>query len=232
MTRTSTHLLRIFITGLIAALPLAATVAIFWWLVSVLNIWLGPGSAIGQILGSFGPGVAESPWAAYLLGVALVGLAIFLLGLLVEAGLQRGLTTVVESVLGRIPVVRGVYDLAQKLVALVAQRDARGLKSMRPVWCHFGGAPQDGMPRVAVLGLQSTPEPVLIEGRPYYGVIVPTAPVPVGGGLLFLPTDWVRPADIGMEALTSIYVSMGMTAAQHVGHAGRTNPVQGPSKAT
>jgi uncharacterized membrane protein len=45
-------------------------------------------------------------------------------------------------------------------------------------------------------------------------VIVPTAPVPIGGGLLFAPVHWITPADIGMEALTSIYVSMGVTSSQ------------------
>ena len=45
-------------------------------------------------------------------------------------------------------------------------------------------------------------------------MIVPTAPVPIGGGLLFAPLAWITPAEIGMEALTSIYVSMGITSAQ------------------
>jgi uncharacterized membrane protein len=61
---------------------------------------------------------------------------------------------------------------------------------------------------------------VWIGGRPYVGVIVPTAPVPVGGGLLFLPQAWVTPAAVGIEALTSIYVSMGITAGQHLPAAG------------
>jgi uncharacterized membrane protein len=69
---------------------------------------------------------------------------------------------------------------------------------------------------VAVLGLLSTPEPVFIGDRPYMGVIVPTAPVPVGGGLLYLPQDWVTQADVGFEALTSIYVSLGLTSGQHL----------------
>jgi uncharacterized membrane protein len=67
-----------------------------------------------------------------------------------------------------------------------------------------------------VLGLLSSAEPVFLQGRPHLAVIVPTAPVPVGGGLLFVPADWVRVADVGMEALTSIYVSMGVTAHQHL----------------
>ncbi|HRD86628.1 MAG TPA: hypothetical protein PLF63_15835, partial [Rubrivivax sp.] len=61
-----------------------------------------------------------------------------------------------------------------------------------------------------------TPEPVWIAGRAYLAVIVPTAPVPVGGGLLYLPREWVEPAEVGFEALTSIYVSMGLSSPQHL----------------
>ena len=50
--------------------------------------------------------------------------------------------------------------------------------------------------------------------REYQIVIIPTAPVPIGGGLLFMPTEMVQPADVSVEALMSIYVSMGITAPQ------------------
>ena len=222
MSRKSGHLLRIFVTGLLAALPLAATLLIFWWAATRLLQWVGPQSAVGRLLGRIGLGVTGSEIAGYAIGVAAVAAAIFALGLLVEAGLQRGLQRIVDGVLRRIPLVRTVYDLAQKMVGLFAQRDTEGLKSMSAVWCHFGGPPADAADpsRAAVLALLSTPQPVWIGGRPYVGVIVPTAPVPVGGGLLFLPQAWVTPAAVGIEALTSIYVSMGITAGQHLPAAG------------
>jgi uncharacterized membrane protein len=47
--------------------------------------------------------------------------------------------------------------------------------------------------------------------------MVPTAPVPFGGGLFFLPAEWVRPAAFGVEGLTNIYVSMGVTAPDYMG---------------
>jgi len=218
MTRTAAQLLRIFATGLLAALPLAATLLIFWWAARTLLAWVGPDSAIGRVLSRVGLGVTGSEVAGYLIGVALVAAAIFLLGLLVEAGLQRGLQKLVDAVMRRIPLVRTVYELAQKMVGLFGQpRDGDGMKSMSAVWCHFGGPPAEGEPgRAAVLALLSTPQPVMIGGRPYVGVIVPTAPVPVGGGLLYLPQAWVQPADVGIEALTSIYVSMGITSGQHL----------------
>jgi len=57
---------------------------------------------------------------------------------------------------------------------------------------------------------------VEVAGRRCLAVLVPTAPVPVGGGLLYVPEDWVSPARISIEALTSLYVSMGVTSAQHL----------------
>lgn len=211
MKTTTSHLLRIFIAGLLAALPLAATVAVFWWGASLLIRWLGPESAVGSVLVQVGLGVTGSEVVGYLIGVGIILAAIFLLGLLVEVGLQRGMVSLLNAVLGRIPVVRTVYDFAQKMTGLLKQRDADGVRSMTAVWCHFGG-----VGGAAVLGLQSTSEPVLIGGRTYLAVLVPTAPVPVGGGLLYVPVDWVQPADVGIEALTSIYVSMGVTSAQHL----------------
>jgi uncharacterized membrane protein len=210
MKRTSAHLLRVFVAGLLAVLPLAATVVIFWWAVNLLIGWLGPKSMVGGLLLSIGLGVTGSEWVGYLLGVGLVAALIYVLGLVVEAGFQRGAAKVMEAVVRRIPLVGSVYALARKMVALFAQRDERGQSSMRAVWCHFGG-----VGGAAVLALQSTPQPVQVGGRSYLAVLVPTAPVPVGGGLLFVPEDWVTPADVGIEALTSIYVSMGVTAPEH-----------------
>jgi uncharacterized membrane protein len=35
--------------------------------------------------------------------------------------------------------------------------------------------------------------------------------VPVGGGLLYVPAAWIKFADFGVEALMSIYFSMGVS---------------------
>jgi uncharacterized membrane protein len=43
---------------------------------------------------------------------------------------------------------------------------------------------------------------------------LPGAPVPMGGALLYIPAEWIKPASFGVEGLTSIYVSMGITTPQ------------------
>jgi uncharacterized membrane protein len=225
LRQPSRHLIGLFVTGALAALPLAATFAIFWWVAGMLISWLGPNSLVGRIMAALGLGVGGSELFGYLVGIILVFVSLVLLGALVRTGVQQGASRLLDGALRRIPLVRTVYDLATRLVDLLRQSDREGPKSMSAVWVHFGGVGEEG---VAVLGLLSSAEPVVLEGRPHLAVIVPTAPVPVGGGLLFVPADWVRVADVGMEALTSIYVSMGVTAQQHLPEA-RRPPVSGDS---
>ena len=209
-------LLRIFVTGALAALPLAATLLIFIWAANVLIRWLGPESAVGQLMVSIGLGVGGSEVVGYALGVAIVAAALFGLGLLVETRLQRGLAAAVNALVNRIPLVRSVYELLRRMVALFVHREGEGngLHSMSAVWCHFGGPSADG--NSAALALLGSDVPVLVNGQRCLAVLIPTAPVPVGGGLLYVPEHWITPADIGVEAVTSIYVSMGLTSPQYL----------------
>lgn len=207
------RMLRIFVTGLLAALPLVATLLILVWAVRLLVGWLGPSSLVGHGLRTIGLGVTGSEVAGYAIGIAIVVAVVFGLGLLVEAGLERGMARIVHAIVSRIPIVRSIYDVAQRFVDLFARREGGdGMKSMQPVWCHFGGPGG-----AAALGLLSSPQPITIGEGQFLGVLVPTAPVPVGGALIFVPASWVTPADVGVEALTSIYVSMGVTSADQLG---------------
>lgn len=218
MKRSLRQLTRTFVTGLLAALPLFVTAAVFIWLGRLLYAWLGPSSLVGQLFVGLGIGLSGSVMLGYVLGAFIIVLGVFALGLLVEAELQRGLARLVNAVVRRIPLVRNVYDLISRFVDMLSQGEDDGLKTMSPVWCRFGDSGG-----VKVLALLSSPEPVVIEGQRHLAVLVPTAPVPVGGGLLYVREDWVTPADVGMDGLTSIYVSMGVTSSQVLGR-GQAGP--------
>lgn len=217
--------LRIFVTGLLAALPLLATLGIVGWALNLIWAWFGPSSLVGGAVAAIGFGMTGSPVMGYVFGIAFFVAAIFGLGLLVENGFERGLARLVNGIMNRIPVVRGVYDLVRRMVDLFSQRDEEGLKAMRSVWCHFGG-----IGGAAALALLSTPEPIVLGEKRYLGVLIPTAPVPIGGGLIYVPEEWVTPADVGVEAVTSLYVSMGVTSAKYLPTESNDVPPQPASK--
>ena len=218
MATKSSKLVRIFLAGVLAAFPLIATALLIAFVVGIVIQWLGPSSAVGKVMSQLGLGIAGLEWVGYVIGLAIVILGILILGLLVEKGLQKGFSAIINGLVRKIPIVRTIYDTIHQFVGLVAKRDDDQLRSMRPVWVHFGGSGG-----VSALALLSSPEAVLIKDEPCYAVIIPTAPVPIGGGLLYVPVDWVSPAEVGMEGLTSIYVSMGLTSAQFLPTTKSTN---------
>ena len=214
-----------WLAGLLVLLPLALTLAVLAWALSLVNRLLGPGSIVGQLFAALGSPFASHPSLRYLFGTLMLLAGIYLLGLLAQSRLQRSLQALVARTLRRIPIVGAVYNLADRFVGLLDRKQDADLGAMRPVWCLFGG---EG---VAVLALAPGAEPVVIDGRPYLAVMVPTAPVPFSGGLLYVPVDWVRPANIGVDALTSVYVSLGITpppSPDRVGVAGAVPSVRHP----
>jgi uncharacterized membrane protein len=213
------HPMRTLATGLLALLPLLATVLLLVWLTRFAAQYVGPGSAVGRFLGDLGLGGTQSETLSYALGLACVVVFVYAVGLLAEVGLQHGFNKLLNAVVQRIPVVRTIYDVLQKLVGLFSQQDDDKLKSMAPVWVYFGGKKEGTT--TATLAFLSTAEPVQINGHPYMGVIVPTAPVPIGGGLLFVPPTWLEPAAMGLEGVSSIYVSMGVTTQEVLTQAGQ-----------
>jgi uncharacterized membrane protein len=194
-----------WLAGLLVLLPLGLTLVLIVWLVGLLNSFLGPGSALGKLFAALGAPLAGDSPLAYLLGTVLLIVAVYPVGLAVQAGLKRPLERLADRTLRRIPLLGSLYDMADRVVGLLDRKQAADLRARSPVWCFFGG---DG---AAVLALAPSAESIMIEERAYRAVLVPTAPVPIGGGLLYVPAAWVKPANIGIDRVISTYVSMGLT---------------------
>lgn len=197
---------RIFLSGLLALLPIAVTVFVVAWLASLLNEYVGPGSWFGQQLANLGMSVNESSPAPYIFGIVIVLVAIYFLGLLMETRLGPWFASLIDRMISKIPVVSNLYGLSKRFTSLLDQKGDADISNMTSVWCFFGGEPS-----AAVLALLPSNQPVTIGSEKYLGVLIPSAPVPVGGALVYVPEKWIKPAEGGVEDLMSVYVSMGVT---------------------
>jgi uncharacterized membrane protein len=197
---------QIFLTGVVAILPLALTIAVLAWIVNLVHNWAGPSSMSGKLLRSVGLSVVACEATAYIVGVLLALLSVYVLGLLIERGAAKRLGHTFNEVLHRVPVLGTVYDASKQMTSIL-EPNPDSLKSMTPVMCYFGPNRDAGMP-----ALMPTPELVRIGGKEYHIVIIPTAPVPFGGALLMLQKECVQPAPCGLDELIGIYMSMGVTA--------------------
>ena len=202
-----TSLSKTFLVGLLTLLPLLITVVVITWGADLIASFLGPNTTLGEYLTGIGLTIGSNETYGYIVGILCILVAIFLLGSVVQFGLQERLNSILRNVIMRIPLIGNIYGLADKFVSMVDQQSTDPVQNMSPVWCFFGKERT-----VAVLALLPSTEQVFIDGRAYLGVLIPSSPVPVGGGLLFLPVDWVKPAEFGIDGLTSIYISMGVSA--------------------
>ena len=201
-----TRVVGTFIAGLLVLLPIALTIYLVIWAANIIITFVGPNSWIGVTLITIGFGLSATTWVAYLAGLLIVAFGIYVLGVIVESRLQTGFHRVVGTVMQRIPLIGTVYDLIKRLIAMLERRDDGTFKGMQPVWCFFGG---DG--GAATLALLPSSETITLGGEAYHVVLVPSAPVPIGGCLVYVPVAWIKPADVGIDGLMSIYVSMGVS---------------------
>lgn len=129
-----------FITGLIAILPLLLTIFVMKWVAGMLNGYIGPRTLFGQFLQSVG--YKFSPTSnltlAYFLGVLLLLLSIFVLGVLLESGARNLMTAIAQRTVYQLPLVRAVYRTTDKFVNLMPGGDVENLKGMRVVYVRFG----------------------------------------------------------------------------------------------
>ncbi len=191
------------------------------WVVSIATKYMGPQSSFGQLLIHLGLSVNADSVVPYILGFTIVLIVVYLVGLIVETSLGPWSARIIDRTMRRIPVVGTVYDMSKRFVSVIDTDGGSNLKSMSPVWCFFGGEPG-----AAVLALLTSPEPVKIGKDEYFGVLIPTAPVPIGGCLIYIPAKWVRPAEESVDQFMSVYLSMGVTPPQSIAE---TNAAQNPS---
>lgn len=221
------RLVRFFLTGVFAILPLVITVAIVAWIAQIVHRYVGPQTVIGQTLSSIGVTVAQQDKPglfSYSIGITLALAAVFALGVLLDLGAKRMVHNVLDNTVNRIPAINKVYGVAKQLVDMLDRSGQADLKSMSPVFCEFGEKDPTG-----VLALLVSPEKFEVAGNYYHIVIVPTAPVPFGGGLLFVPVQRVKPAEVSADGLLSIYISLGATAPKYL-HTTKTTDYDNPDR--
>lgn len=203
------QMLRYFLAGVFAVLPLVITAAVVIWVAEFLGRFLGPGTIVGSALRKVGLQFSSNSALAYVVGWVCVLGVIFAVGVVVELGARKFIQGKLDAVAAKVPLLGGVYGTVRQLVAMMDKTQNADLQGMTVVFCNFGESSG-----ASFLALLASPQAFRIGEVDYQAVIIPTAPVPVGGSLIFVPTGNIQPANITVDAFMSIYVSMGVTGPQ------------------
>jgi uncharacterized membrane protein len=200
---------RCFVVGVLAVLPLVITIAVAVWVSQFVIDILGPSTFMGGLLEKLGLRFVGESAMAYTMGWLIVLGVIFGLGVFVNFGAKRAIRDTIDALAKRIPILGGVYGTVRQMADMLDQQDETNLKGMDVVFCQFGQ--ESG---AVLLALLPTSEAFRIGQVDYHVIMVPTAPVPVGGALIFVPAASVRKANLSVDAFMSIYISMGVSGPE------------------
>ncbi len=194
------RLKNIFLAGLAVTIPVGVTIYILIFLIDLMDGLLRfipapyhPDSFLGFRV----PG----------LGVIATVLLIFASGLLATSYAGEKLFRLAETLVDRIPLVRGIYQAIKQIVQTMVSKEGQSFKKV--VLMEF---PRQGLYTVAfVTGIPSG-EIRDKFGAPCINVFIPTTPNPTSGFYLIVPEASVTPLEISVEEAFKLIISGGILA--------------------
>lgn len=195
-----------FATGLLFLAPVLLTLILLNWLSGYLIAALGPATPLGQALGAAGMFFTPSPFAAFWAGLGMAALLVWVIGLFVQTRFRQRLEGGLDGLIARIPVLGPLYRPLAQFVRMMGSSPGGEMSGMSVVSVSFGA-------HVEALALLTSPRLHDFGQGPRLLILIPTAPVPVGGGLLFVQPGQVKQvASMGVDDLAKLYVTMGTIA--------------------
>jgi uncharacterized membrane protein len=200
-----------FATGLLFLAPVLLTLIILNWLSGYLVAALGPSTPLGQVLGKAGMFFTPSPLAAFWVGIGVAALLVWVVGLAVQTRFRPQLEGGLDGLIARIPVLGPLYRPLAQFVRMMGSSPGGEMSGMSVVSVSFGD-------HVEALALLTSPHVHDFGQGPRQLILIPTAPVPVGGGLLFVEPSRVKPVpSMGVDDLAKLYVTMGTLTGPEAG---------------
>jgi uncharacterized membrane protein len=188
---------RYFVTGLVVTLPLAGT---YYVLRALLR---GLEGVLGELL-------RERFGAHYYpgLGIAVLVVGIFLIGLLTANVLGHWVVSRYERILQRLPLVRSIYSAIKSVVHTISLQGKQNFKGV--VLVEF---PRREMYLLAFVVAETTGEIARKSPRKMLNLFVPTSPNPTSGYLVFVAENEVTYLDLSVEEAMKTIMSGGIYTA-------------------
>jgi len=189
-----------FITGLLIWIPLAITGMVLAWIVGTLDqviLWMPQRLQPQAVLGFSVPG----------LGVIVTLLIILITGLIAANVLGQRLVRYWEAVLGRIPVVKSIYNSVKQVSDTLFSSNGQAFR--KALLIEY---PRESSWTIAFL--TGKPGGAAADHLPgsYVSVYVPTTPNPTSGFFLMLPASDVIELDMSVDEALKYIISMGVVA--------------------
>jgi uncharacterized membrane protein len=192
-----------FLTGLIVVGPVAITIYVVWWFITLVDGWVKPLIPQAYLPETYLP--FPVPGVGLIFGI----LGVMLIGALTANLFGRTIVSYGEMMLDRMPVVRGVYRLLKQIFETVFSKTGYSFKRVGLI--EF---PRRGL--YALVFVSGDPPAEVKQkvgnGEALMTVFMPNAPNPTTGFVMFMPAKDVMLLDMSIEDGAKMVVSAGLVS--------------------
>lgn len=188
---------RYFITGLLIWVPLVITLWVLNLVVSTMDQFLPVALSSEALFGRYIPGY----------GFVVVVLVVLVTGILARNIIGRKFVDIWEGLLGRIPLVRSIYNSVKQVSDTVLAPNGQAFRKAVLVQYPRAGSWTIGF----LTGVPGGDVVNHLRGE-YVSLYVPTTPNPTSGFFLMVPRADVLELDMTVDAALKYIVSMGVVA--------------------
>ncbi len=197
----------IFITGILITVPVAFTLFILNFLFKLLDDLVVPWFI--KTLIEIGTPLPEN-FRLPGLGLILIVLLIFVIGVLTKSFLGGKLVQLGEMIVDRIPVVRTLYTGAKQVVTTIAEADTKAFRKV--VLVEF---PRKGIYSVGFITGTTKGEVQELTDANLVNVFVPTTPNPTSGFLVFVANEDIIDLTMTVEDGIKFIISVGIVTPEY-----------------
>jgi uncharacterized membrane protein len=185
----------LFLQGLIAILPLAATLAILYWMGSFAE------ALLGGVLKILMPDQWYVPGMGLLAGIIVV----FIIGLLANVYIFRHLYQTFEGIIDRIPLVKTIFNSIRDIAGFLSNSKGKN-EVQTPVLVKIS----DDIRLIGFITCASVP---FIPDEGVVSVYMPMS-YQIGGYTVFLPKSRLEPLDMPVEDAMRLVLTAGMGSSK------------------
>ena len=194
----------VFLTGIAAIIPVGVTFYILYLIIGMMN------KLVKIIPARFHPDQIL-PFHLPGLGIIITLILIFTVGLVTKSYLGKKLVSLGERMVGKIPLVRGIYNALKQLVDAVFSDKGQSFK--KAVLIEY---PREGLYSIAFVTGVSRGEVQVKTAQKCVNVFVPTTPNPTSGFYIMVPESDAIGLDMSVEEAFTLIISGGIVSPEDV----------------
>ena len=190
-----------FLTGIVVSGPVVITIYLSLWMITFVDGWVKP------IIPSVYLPETYLPFAIPGFGILVLVIGLTLLGFLTANLVGRTMLDFGETLLARMPVVRGLYRSTKQIFETIFSQSGTSFRTVALVEYPAPGC-------WSIVFLSTPPSAEVASGLPkgdeFVSVFLPCAPNPTTGFFFYLPRNKVIEVPISVDDAAKIVMSLGL----------------------